>query len=258
MKNGSNLWPGRFDSQVAVVTGAATGLGEGIAHRLACEGAQVILADLNAERARAVEAAMKSEGLAAISLPMDVGDEASVIAGASFVREQFGTPHVVVHCAGIVGPTATKVTEYETSSFDWIMAINLRGSFLVAKSFIGPMAERGYGRLLLMASIAGKEGNPGMCGYSVTKAGVIGLVKSLGKEYAETGVTVNGMAPAVVITDLVRDAAPEQVEYMTARIPMGRCGTIEEVAAQAAWIVSRECSFSTGFTYDLSGGRATY
>jgi 3-oxoacyl-[acyl-carrier protein] reductase len=120
------------------------------------------------------------------------------------------------------------------------------------------MRRQNYGRILLIASIAGKEGNPGMVGYSATKAGVIGLVKGVAKEFADTGITINGLAPAVVLTDLVRGVDPKQVEYMAAKIPMKRLGTIEEVAAMSAWIVSRECSFTTGFTFDLSGGRATY
>ncbi len=251
-------WAGRFSGQIAVVTGGATGLGEGIARRLAREGAKVILLDLDSDRAANTAAALVEDGRTAFSIATDVADEVSVQSAANQIQGIHGHPQIVVHCAGIVGPTATPITEYATESFDRIMAVNLRGSFLLAKHFIGSMAVRRYGRVLLMASIAGKEGNPGMCGYSVTKAGVIGLVKALGKEYAGTGVTVNGMAPAVVMTDLVRNASPKQVEYMVARIPMARCGTIDEVAALAAWIVSEECSFCTGFTFDLSGGRATY
>jgi NAD(P)-dependent dehydrogenase (short-subunit alcohol dehydrogenase family) len=128
----------------------------------------------------------------------------------------------------------------------------------MTKSVLPAMQRENYGRILLIASIAGKEGNPGMVGYSATKAGVIGLVKGVAKEFSETGITINGLAPAVIMTDLVRGVDPKQVEYMTAKIPMKRLGTIEEVAAMSAWIVSRECSFTTGFTFDLSGGRATY
>jgi 3-oxoacyl-[acyl-carrier protein] reductase len=218
----------------------------------------VVILDIDGPRAIETAARMTEAGLEVTALAVDVADEESVSSAATHVRNRFGHPQVVVHCAGIVGQTATTILEYETSGFDHIVSVNLRGTFLISKYFIGGMVEQRYGRMLLMASIAGKEGNPGMCGYSATKAGVIGLIKSLGKEFADTGVVVNGMAPAVVVTDLVRSASQEQVEYMTSRIPMSRCGTIDEVAAQAAWIVSRECSFSTGFTFDLSGGRATY
>jgi 3-oxoacyl-[acyl-carrier protein] reductase len=128
----------------------------------------------------------------------------------------------------------------------------------MTKHVLPPMLKQNYGRILLIASIAGKDGNPGMVGYSASKAGVIGLVKGVAKEYAETGVTINGLAPAVVRTALVEQCAPEQVKYMTDKIPMKRCGTLDEVAAMSAWIVSKECSFSTGFTFDLTGGRAVY
>ena len=128
----------------------------------------------------------------------------------------------------------------------------------MVKYCLPPMLARNYGRILLIASMAGKDGNPFMSGYSSSKSGVIGLVKGVAKEYAKTGITINGLAPAVVMTDLVRACAPEQVAYMTSKIPMNRCGSIEEVASISAWIVSSECSFTTGFVFDLSGGRATY
>jgi 3-oxoacyl-[acyl-carrier protein] reductase len=164
----------------------------------------------------------------------------------------------MVNSAGIVGPTSTNIIDYPVEKFDQVYSVNLRGSFIMTKAVLGSMLRQNYGRILLIASIAGKEGNPGMVGYSATKAGVIGLVKGVAKEFADTGITINGLAPAVVLTDLVRGVDPKQVEYMAAKIPMKRLGTIEEVAAMSAWIVSRECSFTTGFTFDLSGGRATY
>ena len=157
-----------------------------------------------------------------------------------------------------MGPTSTRITEYPTEAFDEIYAVNLRGTFLMAKYALQAMEPAGYGRILLIASIAGKEGNPGMVGYSATKAGGIGLVKGIGKEYAQSGITINGLAPAVIKTAMNADTHPDQLAYMTAKIPMGRLGTVEEVAAMASWIVSEECTFSTGFVFDLSGGRATY
>ncbi|HZU29234.1 MAG TPA: SDR family NAD(P)-dependent oxidoreductase [Bryobacteraceae bacterium] len=243
----------RFKDQVAIVTGGATGLGYAIARRLGNEGARVMIFDANGERAEAAAAELGAE-----AKQVDVADEGSVREAIAAVQREVGPPDVMINSAGVAGPTNTPIVNYSSADFDRTCAINLRGSFLMTKYAIAPMLERNYGRILLIASIAGKEGNPGMCGYSATKAGVIGLVKGVGKEYATSGVTVNGLAPAVIMTDLVRDLAPETVSYMTAKIPMQRCGSLEEVAAMAAWIVSRECSFTTGFTFDLSGGRATY
>jgi len=174
------------------------------------------------------------------------------------MAQEIGQLDVLVHSAGIVGPTSTRITDYPTEAFDQIYQVNLRGSFLMTKYALPLMEKRQYGRILLIASIAGKEGNPGMVGYSSTKSGVIGLVKGVAKEYATTGITVNGLAPAVIKTPMNAQTAPEQLAYMTAKIPMGRLGEPEEVAALVSFIVSRENSFSTGFIYDLSGGRATY
>jgi 3-oxoacyl-[acyl-carrier protein] reductase len=157
-----------------------------------------------------------------------------------------------------MGPTGIRITDYSVEAYDQIYAVNLRGAFLMTKYAVQAMEKRSYGRILLIASIAGKEGNPYMAGYSSMKAGVIGLVKGIGKEYAEIGITVNGLAPAVIRTAMNEATAPEQLAYMTARIPMKRMGTVEEVAAISAWIVSRESSFTTGFVFDISGGRATY
>ena len=189
---------------------------------------------------------------------VDVADEGSVKKAVDAVVKRHGKLDVMVNCAGIAGPTNTKILDYDASSFDEIYNVNLRGSYLMTKYAIQPMLDQDYGRILLYASIAGKEGNPGMCGYSVTKAGVIGLVKGVGKEYSETGVKVNGLAPAVIRTPMVENADPAMVKYMTDRIPMKRTGSLDEAAAMSAFIVSRECSFCTGFIFDLSGGRATY
>ena len=243
----------RFSEQVAIVTGAATGLGNAIARRLQSEGARVALFDMNEARVKEVAAELGGYGRA-----VDVADEQSVKEAFEAVEREVGPPEIMINSAGIAGPTNMPILSYPVAEFDRISAVNLRGSFLMTKYALPSMVARNYGRILLIASIAGKEGNPGMCGYSATKAGVIGLVKGVGKEYAETGITVNGLAPAVIMTDLVRALPAETVSYMTSKIPMKRCGTLDEVAAMAAWIVSKECSFTTGFTFDLSGGRATY
>ncbi|MBM3542403.1 MAG: SDR family oxidoreductase, partial [Alphaproteobacteria bacterium] len=163
-----------------------------------------------------------------------------------------------VNCAGITGRTNVKAHEVDLADFDEVYRVNLRAALVFSQAVLPRFLTRNYGRLLHVASIAGKDGNAGMTAYSATKAGLIGLVKSMGKDYAQTGVTVNALAPAVIRTPMV-DALPQAtVDYMTAKIPMGRCGELEEVAATIAWIVSPACSFTTGFTFDLTGGRATY
>jgi 3-oxoacyl-[acyl-carrier protein] reductase len=169
-----------------------------------------------------------------------------------------GAVNIVINSAGIVGPNAIKTADVAAEDFDRTYRVNLFGSFLVTKHALRAMGKSNRGRILLIASIAGKEGNAGMSAYSSTKAGVIGFVKSVGKEYAETGITVNGLAPAVIRTALVENMNPDQVKYMTDKIPMKRCGTLDEIAAVASWIVSDESSFITGFTFDMSGGRAVY
>lgn len=247
----------RFDGQTAVVTGGASGLGRAIAARLSQEGARVVIFD-NDEPALATAVAGLAGAGAVQPCPMDVADEASVRAAIDAVLAEHGQLDVLVHCAAVVGPTGVRIDGVSTEAFDEAIRVNLRGSFLMAKYALAAMAPRNYGRILLVASIAGKEGNPNMVPYSTSKAGVIGLVKALGKEYAETGITVNGLAPAVIRTPMVDATAPSQVEYMTSRIPMKRCGTLDEVAAISTWIVSKEASFNTGFVFDLSGGRATY
>lgn len=248
----------RFKGQVAVISGGGEGLGKAIAQRLAAEGARLAIVDVNREKlAEAVET-LAMEGHEVVGEAVDVSNEEAVKGCFERIMERFGRVDVMVNSAGIVGPTHTSILDYSVADFDRIYAVNLRGAFLMAKCALKPMAEKGYGRIVLIASIAGKEGNPFMSGYSATKAGVIGLVKGLGKEFATTGITVNGLAPAVIRTAMNADTHPEQLAYMTSKIPMGRLGTVEEVAAATSFIASPENSFSTGFIYDISGGRATY
>lgn len=248
----------RFNDKVAVISGGADGLGKAIAHRIASEGGQVALFDRNADLLEKTVEEFTRKGLKASAHQVDVGIEEQVIKGYRAVVQKFGNVHIMVNAAGIVGPSSTPITFYPTAAFDEICAVNLRGTFLMAKYALEIMEPANYGRMLLIASIAGKEGNPGMVGYSATKAGVIGIVKGIGKEFAHKNITINGLAPAVIKTAMNADTHPDQLAYMTAKIPMGRLGTVEEVAAMASWIVSEECTFSTGFTFDLSGGRATY
>lgn len=252
------FFPDRFKNRVALITGGADGLGKAIAYRLGQEGASLALFDRNEALLKKTQEAFQAEDIPTKVYTIDVSDEAQVVAGINQVAEDYGKIDVMVNSAGIVGPTSTKITAYTTEAFDNICNINLRGTFLMTKYVLEKMEANQYGRILLIASMAGKEGNPGMVGYSTTKAGVIGLTKAIGKEYATSGITINALAPAVIRTAMNADTSPEQLAYMKSKIPMDRLGEPEEVAAMSCFILSEENSFSTGFLYDISGGRATY
>jgi 2-dehydro-3-deoxy-L-rhamnonate dehydrogenase (NAD+) len=243
----------RFQDRVAIITGGASGIGEGLTSRISSEGGKVVIFDTNQERMQKV-----SEAWGAAPILVDVSNETQVEQGIQQVLTSFGKLDIMINCAGIVGPTSTPIVNYQSADFERVLQINLLGSFYMLKHSLPAMLEQNYGRILLIASISGKEGNPGMVGYSTSKAGVIGLVKAVGKEYATSGVTINALAPAVIQTPMNQDTSPEQLKYMLDRIPMKRLGTVAEVASLACWIVSEEASFNTGFIFDLSGGRATY
>jgi NAD(P)-dependent dehydrogenase (short-subunit alcohol dehydrogenase family) len=248
----------RFENQTAVISGGADGLGYGIAERIAAEGGSVALLDINEALLSTAVTTLRKKGYNAAGYRADISSVPDLEHAMGAVEADFGKIDIMINSAGIVGPTNTRITEYAVEEYDKIYHVNLRGAFLITKLAIRAMEKNNYGRILLIASIAGKEGNPFMCGYSSMKAGVTGLVKGVGKEYAHTGITVNGLAPAVIKTAMNEHTAPEQLAYMTSKIPMGRLGTIDEVASLSSWIVSKEASFNTGFVFDLSGGRATY
>lgn len=248
----------RFENQVAAITGGADGLGKAIARRLASEGASIAVIDRNPALLIKTAAELSTMGAKVKTYEGDVASEPSMQSTFDAIASDFSRLDIMVNSAGIVGPTNVKIVDVPVEGFDQVQAVNLRGSFLTTKHAIRHMIKRSYGRVLLIASIAGKEGNAGMCCYSSSKAAVIGLIKSVGKEYAETGITVNALAPAVIRTAMVENMPEAQVKYMTDKIPMKRCGTLEEVAAMVAFIVSPEAAFNTGAVFDLSGGRATY
>ena len=248
----------RFKGQVAVIAGGADGIGRAIARRLASEGGRVAIFDVSPEALDRTQVEFAKEGVRVLTVKCDVTHEESVRVAFDKLMNVGKRLDILVNCAGIPGPTATMLADYSLRDFRHVMEVNLTGSFIIAKAAIPLMLQNDYGRVLMMSSIGGKDGNPGMVGYAASKSGVIGLVKALGKEYAETGVRVNGLAPAVVQTRLLDSVKPEQLKYMVDKIPMKRVGTPEEIAALAAWIVSKEGSFTTGFVFDASGGRATY
>ena len=242
---------------VAIV-GAASGIGRATAALMATRGASVICVDRDGEGAAAAAAEISAAGGKATSHAMEITDRDSQNAVWDEIIRDCGQLHAVVNCAGATGKTNLKAHEVDPDDFDLVYRINLLGPFLVSKAVLPHMMEKNYGRILHIASIAGKDGNAGMTAYSATKAGVIGLVKSMGKDYAETGITINALAPAVIRTPMVAALPDAQVTYMTDKIPMKRCGELQEAAEMISWIVSPACSFTTGFTFDLTGGRAVY
>jgi len=245
----------QFNDQVAIITGAAAGLGFAIAERLAGEGAKVAMLDL---QKGPLQKAAKQIGASAKAYALDVTNEKQVSKTINQIAKQFGRVDILVNSAGVTGKTNVRTHEVEFDNFKFVFEVNVNGSFLTSRAALPHMLKRNYGRILHIASIAGKEGNAGMLAYSASKAAVIGMTKVQGKEYADTGITINALAPAVIRTAMVEAMPTEQVTYMTDKIPMKRCGTLEEVANMAAFIVSPGASFTTGFTFDMTGGRATY
>jgi 3-oxoacyl-[acyl-carrier protein] reductase len=240
----------------AVVTGGARGIGFAIAQRLLASGARCSLWDLDGD---ALRAAAKSLGAKdqVHTATVNVTQAESVQAATEETFRVFGSLDVLVNNAGIAGATK-KTWEFTPAEWQEVLQVDLFGVFLCCRAVVPKMIEKGYGRIVNIASIAGKEGNPNASHYSAAKAGVIAFTKSLAKETAKAGVIVNCVAPAVIETDILRQVSQEHIDYMLSKIPMGRFGLKEEAAALVAWLCSAECSFSTGVAFDLSGGRATY
>ncbi len=248
----------RFENKVAIVTGGGDGIGYGISERLSHEGANVMIVDFNAEIASQSVSELDSKNSGSVKLTVgDVSNPQTAIDAVKNTLDSWGKVDILVNNAGIGGINGN-IWELDVKELDRVYQINLRGVFLFCQAVIPHMVENNFGRIVNMASTAGKEGNPRMVPYSSTKAAVIALTKSVGKELANTNVLVNCVTPAVVQTKLLEEFTPEQIKYMTDKIPMGRTGEIKEIAALVSWLCSEECSFSTGAAYDASGGRATY
>jgi len=241
---------GRFGGQVAVITGGAAGIGRAAAERMAAEGAKVSVWDIS-------DAALADCSFAAHTVKIDQSDEAAVVAATADVVAKLGRLDILVVCAGITGPNET-VENYPSDAWRKVIDINLNGTFYCNKAVVPQMKANGYGRIVNIASVAGKEGNPNASAYSTSKAGVIGLTKSLGKELAKENITVNAVTPAAVKTAIFDQMTQAHIDFMLSKIPMGRFGTIDENAAMICFLASKEASFSTGAVFDTSGGRATY
>jgi NAD(P)-dependent dehydrogenase (short-subunit alcohol dehydrogenase family) len=243
-----------MDGQTAIVTGAANGIGEVISRRLAKAGARVAIADIDEQ---AATAAAERIGERAFPVRLDITDANSVRQALEMVLARTQSLEIVVNNAGLAGKAAPV---WEQTDDDWnrVLATNVTGAFFMCRAVMPHMRSRGYGRVVNIASIAGKEGNPNMVAYSASKAAIIGLTKSIAKEVATEGICVNAVSPAVIRTKILDQLTPAQVSYMVERIPMKRTGQPEEVAAVVHFLSSRDCSFVTGQCYDVSGGRATY
>lgn len=245
--------PELFKGRAAIVTGGARGIGLACAAKITAGGGRVALWDRDLDRARQSAAALKG----AIAVSVDVTNEESIAQALAATEKDLAAPDILVASAGITGPNTT-VVNYLVDAWRQVIDINLTGVFLCNRAIAIGMSKRGWGRIVNIASVAGKEGNPNASAYSASKAGVIGLTKSLGKELATTGVLVNCVAPAVVKTELFSQMTEQHIQYMLSKIPMNRFGEVEEVAEMVAWLASPLCTFATGATFDLSGGRATY
>lgn len=244
----------RFEGRKAIVTGGASGIGLGVVTRLVSEGAKVAIWDMSPG---ALAEACDRIGSSLTGIRVDITDPDGVQAAREETLSALGGIDILVACAGITGPNTT-TWEYPIDAWRKVIDVNLNGLFYCNRAVVPSMLEGGYGRIVNVASVAGKEGNPNASAYSASKAAVIGLTKSLGKELAKNSITVNCVTPAAVRTPIFDQMSQTHIDYMLSKIPMGRFGEIEEVTALICWLASEECSFTTGGVFDISGGRATY
>jgi NAD(P)-dependent dehydrogenase (short-subunit alcohol dehydrogenase family) len=248
-----SVFQGRFSNRTAVITGGASGLGCETAIRIVAEGGRVVLWDVNGD---GLEAAAKATG-AEEALAVDVSDQQAVQRAAEESNRLLGRVDILINSAGITGATAP-VHEFPLDSWRQVIDINLNGTFYCCRAVVPFMLANGYGRIVNVSSVAGKEGNPNASAYSASKAGLIALTKSLAKELATQGIIANSITPATFESPILEQLPPSQVEYMRSKIPMGRLGDVNESAAMVCFMASEECSFTTGSTFDTSGGRTTY
>jgi 3-oxoacyl-[acyl-carrier protein] reductase len=250
---GTSVFKHRFENHAAIVTGGASGSGKAAARRIVAEGGSVALWDANPAALEAAQAEVGAEHVVTV----DISDPDAVARAAQASHTALGRVDMLLCSAGVTGPTAP-ATEYGISDWQRVIDVNLNGVFYCCRAIVPFMVANGYGRIVNIASIAGKEGNPNASAYSASKAGVLGFTKSLGKELATSGVIVNAIAPATFNTPLLEQLPATFIDYMRAKIPMGRFAEVDEVVSMICWLLSEECSFSTGAVFDLSGGRATY
>lgn len=246
-----------LQGRVAIVTGAGRGIGWAVALRLARDGVDVVIAEVDMQAARSAAQEIEALGRKALMVEVDVSNKSQVQAMVQRTLDEWGHIDILINNAGILGPTCP-VVEIEEEGWDRTLDVHLKGTFLCSQAVAPHMVAQGWGRIVSMASVAGKEGNPNLAPYSVAKAGIICFTKSLGKELATTGVTVNCISPTVVETDLIKGVTKEYLAMLLAKIPMNRTCKLEEVAALIRFLVSDEAAFITGQCYDLSGGRSVY
>ena len=237
-----------FENQVIVITGAASGIGKAAAQLIASRGGTVIALDLNKDGLTGSE----------YSYQLDISDQAAIFKVIADIQSKHKRIDALINCAGYPGPTSEFVENIKWPDFEKVIAVNLYGAIWLTQAVLPIMKSQKYGRIAQVASIAGKEGNPKMSPYNTSKSGLIGFVKGIAKEVATSGITVNALAPAVIKTPINENTSQELLDYMIAKIPAGRLGEADEVAEILAFMASRACSFTTGFTFDISGGRATY
>ena len=256
--NNSAYEQSSFAGQIVIVTGAASGIGRASAELIAKRGANVICLDLNQVGLQEVVSKIKSNAGKATAKVLDISNQEQVFKIIAEIKKENGQIDALINCAGLAGPTTDFVEDIKWPDYEKVLAINLFGAIWLTQAVLPTMKAQKYGRIVQVTSIAGKEGNPKMAPYNTSKSGLIGFVKGVAKENAQTGITVNALAPAVIATPINVNTSDELMKYMISRIPMGRLGEPNEVAEIIAFMASKACSFTTGFTFDISGGRATY